>query len=154
MNKKAIAIDFMSGIIFVILIIFLGSILVFIISNHGAQKEREFMMHTALVETQYQTRTVLMQEFDGKKIYEHIIDDYKEFGRETTAQNIQKILNQNNHGTTWFVSIASYYLPQGQDLRQLSIQVPDFILPTPEGDVIRVKMKVLRESDFNLKPLK
>jgi hypothetical protein len=153
LNKKGIAIDFISGIIFVVLIIFLGFILTLIISSHGAQKEKEFQAHTALMETNYQTRTVLMQEYEGKKIYQHIVDDFNEHGREITAQNIQRILTQNNPGTTWFVSISGYYLPTGSDLRQLSILIPDFVVPNPDGQIIRVKIKVLRESDFNLKPI-
>ena len=151
MNKKGLAIKFMAGAIFIALIVILGLVLVLIVSHHGSKKEQEFNFHRALLETNYQTRTTLMQEYQGKKVYQHILDNYNEYGLDTAVQATREILTQSNPGTQWYVYISGTFVPDNRDLRVLSRHMPDFLLPNPNGNDLRVKIKVLQEGDFELK---
>ena len=151
MNKKGLAFKFMAGFMFIGLIVLMGFILFFIVANHGTKKEQEFNFHRALLETNYQTRTTLMQEYQGKVLYQHILDTYNDQGLETAIQTTRDILTNNNPGTQWYVYISGSFLPDRRELRVLGTHMPDFLLPNPQGNDLRVKIKILREGDFELK---
>lgn len=152
MNKKALATKFMIVFIFLIVIILLGLILSLIISSHEVEKKDEFNVHRSLLETQYQTRTVLMQEFEDKKIYQHLLDDYNQHGVDAAVLNTSRMLHQYNPGTNWYVYVSGTYLPDDKKLRTLSTIIPDFLIPNTEGQDLRVKIKILKEGDFELNP--
>lgn len=154
MNKRAIAIDFMAGFIFIGLIIILGFILSFIVSSHGDKKEQEFNTHRALLETKYQTRTVLTQQYGDQQIYQQMLDDYNTHGVETAIENANRVLTENNPGTTWYIYINGHTNVDSRDLRNLDVILPELLVPNSKGTDLRVKIKILKEEDFDLKPLR
>ena len=158
LGKKGVAIKFLAGIFFIFIIILLGAIISIIVSSYVDQKSDVFNNHVSLLESQSQTRLILNQQFDGEYLWKSILREYNQNINDNPAMKAANltnhILNENYRGGDWYVKINHAFIPSDSSLNVFNLNIPDFLLPNPvTNDPLRVRIKNLKETDFDLQLL-
>lgn len=149
MNKKAVSTDMFMAVIFSVLSLALALITLFLVINQVGNIQEKVYEDSISLDVFYDTRTMLSQELlNGKTFQEQLVNSYNNDDLESFYVEVELFVKEkfpSNKIIFIYIQGITNKVTERALFSYWPIQAPVLYIPNPEGNAIRVQVRVVDE---------